>query len=116
MTQQAEQISAVYNSDTDLMFPLRVVPHLRNLRGDVWKDIIDEVTAEDASLISQSAFTLMMVKLGGCQGCSVDSFRGMRGCTQCSRQTIRRFRGADQDLQRQFQMAKNEIQRHLNQA
>src|SRR5512135_2311957 len=76
MTQQAEQISAVYNSDTDVMFPLRVIPQLRNLRGDVWKRIIDEVTSDNANLICQAAFILMMVKLGGCQGCSVDSFRG----------------------------------------
>lgn len=115
MMQPTEQISTVYTSDTDVMFPLRVIPHLRSLRGDVWKAIIDEVAADDASLISQAAFTLMMVKLGGCQGCSVDSFRGMRGCTQCARQTIRRFRGADQDLLRQYQTAQNEVQRHLNQ-
>ncbi len=114
--QQPEQISAVLNSDTDLMFPLRVIPHLRNLRGDVWKTIVDEVLDEEAPLVQQAAFTLMMVKLGGCQGCSVDSFRGMRGCTQCARQTVRRFRGADQDLLRQYQQAQIEVQRHLNQA
>lgn len=114
--QQPEQISAVLNSDTDLMFPLRVIPHLRNLRGDVWKIIVDEVLDEEAPLVRQAAFTLMMVKLGGCQGCSVDSFRGMRGCTQCARQTVRRFRGADQDLLRQYQQAQIEVQRHLNQA
>ncbi len=116
MNLSTEQISAVYNSDTDVMFPLRVISNLRGLRGDVWKTIIDEVTADDASLVSQAAFTLMMVKLGGCQGCSVDSFRGMRGFTQCARQTIRRYRGADQDLLRQFQNAQVDIKKHLNQA
>jgi hypothetical protein len=116
MTQQGEHISAVYNSDTEVMFPLRVIPYLRSLRVDVWKTLIDEVTDDHANLINQAAFTLMMVKLGGCQGCSVDSYRGMRGCTQCARQTIRRFRGADLDLLRQYQTAQSEVQRHLNQA
>ncbi len=114
--QQPEQISAVYNSDTDLMFPLRVIPNLRNLRGDDWKAIVEEVLDDNAPLVKQAGFTLMMVKLGGCQGCSVDSFRGMRGCTQCARQTIRRFRGADLDLTRQYQQAQTEVERHLNQA
>lgn len=112
---QSETVSAVYNSDTDLMFPLRVIPQLRNMRGDVWKALIDEVGAEDAPVASVAAFTLMMVRLGGCQGCSVDSYRGMRGCTQCARQTVRRYRGTDQDLLRLYEQTKNEVERYLNQ-
>jgi hypothetical protein len=114
--QQSELISTVYNSDTDLMFPLRVIPHLKSLRGDEWKKLIDEVSMEEAPVISLAAFTLMMVKLGGCQGCSVDSYRGMRGCTQCARQTIRRYRGSDQDLLRQYNQSQNEVQKYLKQA
>jgi len=112
----SDLVSAVYNSDTDLMFPLRVIPFLRNLRGDRWKALIDEVMKADAPIISQAAFTLMMVRLGGCQGCSVDSFRGMRGCTQCARQTIRRYRGADLDLLHLYEQAKIEVQRYLCQS
>ncbi len=112
---QSETVSAVYNSDTDLMFPLRVIPQLRNMRGDAWKALIDELGAEDAPLVSVAAFTLMMVRLGGCQGCSVDSYRGMRGCTQCARQTVRRYRGTDQDLLRLYEQTKNEVERYLNQ-
>lgn len=113
--QPSEQVSAVYNSDTDLMFPLRVIPHLRGLRGDVWKSIIDSLLDEKAPIISLAAFTLLMVKLGGCQACSVDSYRGMRGCTQCARQTIRRYRGNDQDMLRLFQQSQTEVERYLNQ-
>ncbi len=97
------------------MFPSRVIPHLRSLRGDPWKALIDELTAEDAPVEALAGFTLMMVRLGGCQGCSVDSFRGMRGCTQCARQTIRRYRGSDQDLLRQYQQCKDEVERYLQQ-
>ena len=114
--QQSELVSAVYNSDTDLMFPLRVIPHLRNLRGDAWKTLIDDLSQEDVPIIHLAAFTMMMVKLGGCQGCSVDSYRGMRGCTQCARQTVRRYRGSDQDLLRQYRLSQNELQKYLDQA
>lgn len=114
--QQPEQVTTVYNSDTDLMFPLRVIAHLHNLRGDVWKTIIDEVLADDAPLSNLAAFTLIMVKLGGCQTCSVDSYRGMRGCTLCARQTVRRYRGTDQDLLRLYNQSKIEVNRYLDQA
>lgn len=104
----------MYNSDTELMFPLRVVPHLRGQRGDQWQELVDRVTAPDVGIAEQSAFTLLMVRLGGCQGCGVDSFRGMRGCTACAKQTIRRYRGSDTDLQDQFEQAKTDIEQYLS--
>lgn len=103
----------MYNSDTELMFPLRVAPQLASQRGEIWKNLIDRVTAVDASPVNRAAFTLMMVRLGGCQGCSVDSFRGMRGCTACAKQTIRRFRGNDADLENQFNTAANDVETYL---
>lgn len=103
----------MYNSDTELMFPLRVVPLLAGQRGEKWKAIVDQVTAQSATDIEQSAFTLMMVRLGGCQGCSVDSFRGMRGCTACAKQTVKRYRGSDSDLETQFVQAQKDIEQHL---
>lgn len=103
----------MYNSDTELMFPLRVVPHLRGQRGDQWKELVDRVTGSDATIVDQAAFTLLMVRLGGCQGCSVDSYRGMRGCTACAKQTIRRFRGSDSDLEVQFKDSQAEITKYL---
>lgn len=106
----------MYNSDTELMFPLRVVPLLSGLRSDRWKVLLDQVSAPDASVVEQSAFTLLMVRLGGCQGCSVDSYRGMRGCTACAKQTIKRYRGSDSDLEEQYQQAFVEVKEHLSNA
>lgn len=103
----------MYNSDTDLMFPPRVIPQLKGLRGDIWKKLVEEIDSPETSLAKKAAFTLMMVRLGGCQGCSVDSFRGMRGCTICAKQTIRRFRGADEDLVNQYQQAQSEVEKYL---
>lgn len=103
----------MYNSDTELMFPMRVASSLKNVRGELWAQLIDDVTNEQADLQKQSAFVLMMVKMGGCVACNSDSFRAMRGCTQCARQTIRRFRGTDQDLVDQYQQYLTDLENHL---
>lgn len=103
----------MYNSDTELIFPMRVATSLRNARGPLWSQLVDEVSNEGADLRDQSAFVLLMVKLGGCVACNSDSFRAMRGCTQCARQTIRRFRGSDQDLLEQFQQYRTDVENHL---
>lgn len=106
----------MYNSDTDVMFPPRVISHLRALRGAEWQNLVDQMTEADDRLVERAAFTLMMVRMGGCQTCSIDSYRGMRGCSMCARQTIRRFRGSDHDLVTQFEQCKSEVLRFINKA
>ena len=95
----------MYNSDTELMFPMRVADSLKNARGDQWAQLINEVTSDQADL-------LVMVKMGGCVASNSDSFRAMRGCTQCARQTIRRFRGSDQDLVDQYRQYRGDMANH----
>jgi len=103
----------MYNSDTDLMFPPRVIPHLKKLRGVDWNKLVLEIESSENALVERTGFTLMMVRLGGCQGCSIDSFRGMRGCTACAKQTIRRFRGTDQDLINLYRQSCAEVEKFL---
>ena len=103
----------MYNSDTDLLFPLRVIPALRTARGAEWQQFVDDLSAETVSTADQAAFVYMMVRLGGCVGCNADSFRAMRGCTQCARQTIKRYRGSDQDLIEAFHQAQREVETYL---
>ncbi|HZW04731.1 MAG TPA: hypothetical protein VFF68_12435 [Anaerolineaceae bacterium] len=98
----------MYNPDTELLFPLRVAPVLRNMRGEEWRKLIDRITAPDADRLDQIGFALMMVRLDSCLTCNADSFRAMRGCTQCARQNVRRFRGDDSDLVTQFEQARAE--------
>lgn len=104
----------MYNSDTELMFPLRVAPQLSDQRGDKWKELVNQVIAPEADVVTKSAFTLLMVRLGGCQGCSADSYRGMRGCTACAKQTIRRFRGTDDELEAQYRQAYQDVKQFLS--
>jgi len=103
----------MYNEDTDVLFPPRVIPHLRNLRGEEWQELVDQVRLLEGNAPDRLAFVLLMVRLGGCTSCQADSFRAMRGCTQCATQTVRRYRGSDQDLLKGFHDAKEEVDKYL---
>jgi hypothetical protein len=103
----------MYNSDTELLFPLRVVPNLKPMRGEEWQVLLDQVSSDQASLADQMSFVLMMVRLDGCVGCNADSFRAMKGCTQCARQNIKRFRGTDQELIELFIQTHKEVDQFL---
>lgn len=103
----------MYNIDTDLLFPPRVIPTLRTLRGPAWKELIDRVMQQEPTGLDRLAFVLLMIRLGGCTSCHADSFRALRGCTQCAYQTVRRFRGSDQELLALFADALAEIKRYM---
>jgi hypothetical protein len=103
----------MYNADTELLYPIRVTPSLRNIRDEQWAQLIDRVTEDKVETLDQLAFTLLMVKVDGCVNCNTDSFRAMRGCTQCAKQNIKRFRGSDQELVNQFNLAKTDVERFL---
>ena len=100
----------MYNSDTELLFPARVIVSLSGLRNEPWRELVERVGSQEASKVDQQAFVLMMVRLGGCVGCNADSYRAMRGCTACARQTIRRFKGVDQDLIDLFSQSARELE------
>lgn len=99
----------MFNSDTELFFPIRVIPNLSGLRGKEWEDLIQHLSSADATEVEQIAFTDLVVHLAGCAGCDADSFRAMRGCTQCARLVIRRFKGSDQELLEQYQQCQAEV-------
>ena len=103
----------MYNSDTEVLFPSRVIASLRGLRKEEWRDLVDRVADLPPNHPDHLAFVLLMVRLGGCISCNADSFRAMRGCSQCARQTVRRFRGTDRDLVDQFNEARVEIEKYI---
>lgn len=98
----------MYNSDTEVLFPMRAIPGLKGLRGSKWDELIEFILNE-ANDEEKLAFVLTVVRLVGCSGCNADSFRAMRGCTKCAQQSIRRFRGDDLDLIKLFEKSKLEI-------
>ncbi len=100
----------MYNDDTEILFPSRIIPSLKGLHGKAWDDLVDTVCLNGQDSKEHIAFVLMMVKLGGCASCNADSFRAMKGCTQCARQTIRRFRGEENELHQSYQEALSETE------
>lgn len=62
------------NPDTELVFPLRVIPLLVNMHDKDWKDLVDFVHSNEVGSINQLGFVLMMVKLAGCSSCNSDFF------------------------------------------
>jgi hypothetical protein len=103
----------MYNPDTEVLFPLRVLPMLRTLHGDQWSSLVDRIHSAECPSIERYAFVLMMVRMCGCSGCNADSFRAMRGCSQCARQSVRRFRGGDAELHEQFKTMQKEVVTYL---
>jgi hypothetical protein len=101
----------MYNNDTELLFPSRVIAALEGLRGLAWDELVKYVIALPEDAIEHQAFVLMMTKLNGCNTCNSDSFRAMRGCTACSIQNVRRYRNSDNHLTGIYEKAKNDMTR-----
>ncbi len=99
----------MYQPDTEILFPMRVAPQLRDLRGEQWRQLVDQAAAAPDASPQQLAFSLVMIRQCGCLTCHPDSYRAMRGCTLCSMQAVRRFRGDDADLLRLAQEAQAEV-------
>jgi len=102
----------MFNSDTDLLFPPRVIPDLRDSRGKTWRKIVTRAAAAQEGSVEKLAFLLMMVRLSGCASCSADSFRAMQGCTSCAKQALKRYRGSDEELVALFEQAIPEVKQH----
>ncbi len=99
----------MYNDDTELIFPNRVIPSLSELRGASWKKLVEEVASKESESDEQLAFVLMMAQIDGCMTCNADSFRAMKGCTLCAQDAIRRHRGNDKELQKLYSVALKDV-------
>ena len=103
----------MYNPDTDFIFPSRVIPEIRDLRGPDWQAMVDEAQTDDQMSVEHLSFILMMVRHNGCESCNADSYRAMRGCTACSIQTIERAQESDRDFVKKYQKARRDVEKHF---
>ena len=103
----------MYNPETDLLFPPRSLPALRNLRGSVWQNLVTKVLEDGAESVEQMAFVLMMARLNNCTTCNADSFRAMTGCATCATLSLKRFHETDDALVLLFQTARGEVEQYL---
>lgn len=97
------------NPDTEFLFPMRVIGELAEVRGKDWEKLVRKINAFPQTNEAKIAFSLMMIKLAGCIGCTADSFRAMRGCTQCARLVIKRYKGSDEELMEHYQYSLKEL-------
>lgn len=102
----------MYNPETEILFPSKAIGSLSGLRGKTWQDLVTQVLQTPVQSSEQTAFLLMMIKIGGCVTCNVDSFRAMRGCPACAQLNIKRYKGTDEDLVRMYQQALKEALTH----
>jgi hypothetical protein len=103
----------VYHSDTEILFPMRVAPGLRDLRGRKWRRLVEEALQASDGEAAQLAFGLLLIRLAGCLTCHPDSYRALRGCTACATHVVRRHRGDDDDLVELYQRAESDIELYL---
>jgi hypothetical protein len=103
----------VYRNDAEVLFPVRVIVALRDLRGPKWQQLVEHIMARPEHDPDVLAFVLMMIRLDGCLTCHPDSFRALNGCTLCARHSVNRFKGTDDDLIRQWEIARDDVLRWL---
>ena len=100
------------NPRTELLFPPRLIPDLKDLRGEEWRQLVEHVASLPETDPETLAFCLMMIRLNACLGCVSGSYRFMRGCELCAQQTISRFQGTDEELIELFYKAKEDLERY----
>jgi hypothetical protein len=98
-----------FDSRTELLFPPRLIPDLRNLREEAWRELVDHVSSLPETHPDTLAFCLMMIRLNSCLNCVSGSYRFMRGCELCAQQTISRFQGTDEELIELYEQAKDDL-------
>jgi hypothetical protein len=97
----------------ELLFTPHLIPELRDLRGEEWAKLIDYLSSLPETHPDALAFSLMMIRLGGCLPCEMDSYKAQRGCLLCSRQAILSFKGTDEELIQLYRCAQQDINRQL---
>jgi hypothetical protein len=97
----------------ELLFTPRLIPRLRNLRGEEWARLIDSLALLPETHPDALAFCMMMIELVSCLSCEMDSYRAQRGCAVCAQQMVISFKGNDKQLIKRYELARNGIYEQL---
>ncbi len=100
--------------DSEILFPPRCIQQLRDLRGPKWQHLIERVAFLPHNHEEVLAFGLMMIKLGSCLTCDLDSYRASLGCCTCARRTIGGFKGDDDSLLELYERSLVDVQAYLS--
>lgn len=100
-------------TDNELLFPMYVIPMLRDMRDEEWRSLVDRVMSLAETHPETLAFMLTMIRLSGCMECETDSYRAMRGCAMCATQTLHRYKASDRELLKVYAQAAADIEEFL---
>jgi hypothetical protein len=99
--------------ESEILFPARSIPELRSARkGEKWQALIVHLAGLPETHEDVLSFSLMMIRLGNCLTCDLDSYRASLGCTACARRTVSSFKGSDDAILRKMEDARSEIRDH----
>jgi hypothetical protein len=98
---------------SEILFPHQCVSALRDLRGPLWQELVAHIADLPDTHEDSLAFALMMIKLAGCLDCDLDSYKASLGCCICAKRTINAFKGSDKALLQQYEQARKELGRYL---
>ena len=104
------QVYQKYN----LLFTPVLIPKLRDLRGEAWAKLVDDLTIQSETAPDSLAFSMMMIDLSGCLNCEMDSYRAQRGCATCASHTTVSFKGSDKQLLKRYEKTRQTISNCLN--
>ena len=99
--------------EPQLLFPPALIPALKDARGALWRQLVEEVCAELETSPKQAAFVLLMARLGNCASCKPDTYRALHGCEKCALRTLRRYRASDETLLEEYRRALQEVETYL---
>ena len=97
----------------EILFPVTVIPRLRNLRGEKWAELVDRVSKLPETDPDVLAFILMMIRVNNCLKCYSGSYKFMRGCEACSMQGVMQFKGEDEDFIAFYEQTRQELLAYL---
>lgn len=100
--------------ESEILFPPRCIPPMRELRGPAWADLIDQITALPDGHEDVLALSLMAIRMASCLTCDLDSYRASLGCCTCASRTVAGFKGTDRELIRSFEEIREEVREYLD--
>ena len=99
--------------DSEILFPSRCIPQLRDLRGPEWAELVDLVVTLPDGHEDVLGFSLTLIRLGSCLTCDLDSYRASLGCCTCACRSVGGFKGSDRDLVHLFEQAREQVLDYL---
>jgi hypothetical protein len=69
-----------------------------DLRGPKWQSLVKRVLSLPHNHEEVLAFGLLLIDLGSCLTCDLDSYRASLGCCTCARRSVSGFKKDDEAL------------------